>query len=268
MRILLSILLIWLTTTSALAFDNQHTTFDRLLKKHVHWDAAGVASKVDYAGFQQDWAAFEPYLDELSAVGLREFNSWSKPARLAFLINAYNAYTIQLILTSYPEISSIKDLGSLFSSPWSKQYFTLLGAKRSLDNIEHDMIRVPGVYDDPRIHFAVVCASIGCPGLRNEAFTGQRLEQQLEGSTKRFLSDSSRNRYNPQSNRLEISRIFDWYGDDFAGGFRDHESVGAFLGDYAEQLSPVAADQQRIKAGGLEITFLNYDWSLNSIQNK
>lgn len=263
MKRLLSILLLWLTATSALAFDSEHRNFDALLKKHVSWNAAGTASRVDYAGFQQDWPQLQNYLGELSAVSMREFDSWSKPTRLAFLINAYNAYTIQLILSGYPDIGSIKELGSLFSSPWSKRFFTLLGERRSLDDIEHEMIRVPGAYDDPRIHFAVVCASIGCPALRDEAFIGPRLEQQLEDSARRFLADRSRNRYNPERDRLEVSSIFDWYGDDFAGGFRDHESVAAFLGDYAEQLSADPEIRQRLRAAGIKIDFLVYDWRLN-----
>lgn len=264
MKILLSILLVWLTATSAPAFDTSHSTFDQLLGKHVSWNSEGTATRVDYAGFQQDWPRLKGYLDTLSAVSRREFDSWSKPTRLAFLINAYNAFTIQLILSGYPEITSIKDLGSLFSSPWSRAFFTLLGERRSLDNIEHGMIRVPGAYDDPRIHFAVVCASIGCPALRDEAFTGARLEQQLEDSTRRFLSDKSRNRYNPRQMELEVSRLFDWYADDFAGGFRGHESVAAFLAGYADLLSPEPEIQARIKQAKVPISFLPYDWHLNS----
>lgn len=256
-------MLIWLTTTSALAFDNQHTTFDTLLKNHVTWDSAGVASRVDYAGFQQDWPQFKTYLAELSAVNQREFDSWSKPTRLAFLLNVYNAFTIQLILGSYPDLSSIKDLGSIFSSPWNKPFFSLFGKRISLDNLEHDIIRVPGAYDDPRIHSAVVCASIGCPGLRDEAFVGSRLDQQLEDSLRRFLSDHSRNRYNPQNKTLEVSKIFDWYSDDFSSGFRGHESVAAFLGDYADLLAQTAEDREIVKSGKAKVTFLEYDWNLN-----
>jgi hypothetical protein len=263
MKLLLSLLLIWLTTTSALAFDRQHTAFDTLLKKHVYWDSAGVASKVDYAGFQQDWPQLKTYLDELSAVKRVEFDRWSKPTRLAFLIIAYNAFTIQLILSGYPDIASIKDLGSLFSSPWSKKFFVLFGKRRSLDNIEHDMIRVPGAYDDPRIHFSVVCASIGCPGLRNEAFTGSRLDQQLEDSLHRFLADHSRNRYDPQQKSLYVSKLFDWYADDFAGGFRGHESVLSFLRDYADILAANPTEREEILNEKVGVDFLNYDWNLN-----
>lgn len=263
MKLLLSLLLIWLTTTSALAFDNQHAAFNSLLQKHASWDAAGVASKVDYAGFQQDALLLKSYLDELTAVSQREFDSWSKPTRLAFLINAYNAFTIQLILSGYPDIDSIKDFGSFFSSPWSKKFFSLLGERRSLDNIEHDMIRVPGAYDDPRIHSSVVCASIGCPGIRDEAFTAGRLEQQLEDSLRRFLSDRSRNRYNPENGVLEVSKIFNWYGDDFTGGFRGHNSLTSFFTDYSDLLASDPSDRAKILGQRVKIDFLDYDWALN-----
>lgn len=252
-----------LTATSALAFDDQHSVFDKLLKKHVKWDTQGVASKVNYAGFQQDSVQLRAYLEGVSAVNLAEFNGWEKAARLAFLINAYNAFTIQFILSDYPDITSIKDLGSIFSSPWSKALFPLFGKKRSLDHIEHKIIRAPGAYDDPRIHSALVCASIGCPGIRNEAFTGSQLEQQLEDSLRRFLSDRSRNRYNAQNETLEVSKIFDWYGDDFTKGFRGHESLKAFLGDYSDLLADLPADQNKIAEHKVKVEFLDYDWQLN-----
>jgi hypothetical protein len=263
MKLLPSILLTLLTTTGALAFDHQHASFDSLLKKHVRWNAAGVASQVDYAGFQRDRPQLDNYLAKLSGVDRREFDNWSKPTRLAFLINAYNAFTIQLLLTAYPDLASIKDLGSFFSSPWSKKFFNLLGKQQSLDNIEHDIIRAPGAYDDPRIHVAVVCASIGCPALRDEAFTAERLEEQLEDSLQRFLSDRSRNRYNPQSGKLEVSKIFDWYGDDFAQGFRGHKSLAAFLADYSHLLADSPEDRAEIARQKVEIDFLDYDWKLN-----
>jgi hypothetical protein len=100
-----------------------------------------------------------------------------------------------LILTKYPELESIKDLGSVFSSPWKKKFFSLLGQERSLDDIEHGMIRAPGAFDDPRIHAGVVCASIGCPMLRPEAFTPEKLDAQLDDGMKRFLADGTRNRH-------------------------------------------------------------------------
>lgn len=250
----------------AFAFDHNHARWDSLLNKHVHWDEKGVASSVDYAALKQRHSELKQYLAELSAVPQTEYRDWSKPQQLSFLINAYNAFTVELILTAYPDLESIKDLGSFFSSPWKQKFFSLLGEKRHLDGIEHDLIRQPGVFDEPRIHSAVVCASIGCPGIRNEAFVAEKLDAQLEDSLCRFLSDRRRNRYNVKTDRLEISKIFDWYGDDFVG-YRNYHAVAAFLGDYAELLTDDKQHQLRIKAGDTPLDYLDYDWRLNDYLN-
>ena len=148
--------------------------------------AGGNASQFQYKGLLLDRPALKAYLDGLSAVPRPEFEAWSRPRRLAFLINAYNAYTVELILTRYPDLKSIKDLGSLVQNPWKKKFFQLLGQPTSLDGIEQDMLRQRGVYDDPRIHFAVNCASIGCPMLREEAYVPERLDAQLAEQEKRL----------------------------------------------------------------------------------
>ena len=133
----------------------------------------------------------------------------------------------------------------------------------SLDGIEHDMLRARGRYDDPRVHFAVNCASVGCPMLREEAFVAERLDAQLDGQTQRFLADRSRNRWNPSTGKLEVSRIFDWYGDDFKLGHRGIASLPAFLARYADRLADSAADRERIASLNAPISFLDYDWRLN-----
>lgn len=248
--------------SAAAAFDHQHSAWDKLLKQHVIWTDNGTASQVKYTGFQQDAQALQAYLTTLSNVEQAEFDRWSKAQQLAFLINAYNAFTIQLILTQYP-VKSIKDLGSLVQSPWKKRFFTLLGQERHLDDIEHGMIRKKGVYAEPRIHVALVCASIGCPALRSEAFTAQRLEAQLEDSLRRFLADKSRNRYNPDTGSLEVSKIFDWYKEDFTSGYRGFDSLAGVFAKYAELLADTPEGQQRIRAGNPRITYLDYDWKLN-----
>ncbi|MEX0960451.1 MAG: DUF547 domain-containing protein [Burkholderiales bacterium] len=242
------------------AFDHSHAQWDALTKKHVVWLPGGHASQVDYAGFAQDRGRLEAYLDSLSAVPKTEYDDWSKPQQLAFLINAYNAFTVELILTGYPGLKSIRDLGSLFRSPWKRRFFTLLGAERHLDDVEHGMIREPGVFDEPRIHMAVNCASIGCPALHTDAFFADRLDSQLEDSTVRFLSDRSRNRYDASSRTLYVSKIFDWYGEDFA---KQAGSVAAWLAKYANALADDPSAKQAIRAGNVRIRFLDYDWGLN-----
>lgn len=246
---------------SALAFacgaQAMHEQWDALLHKHIKAVNQGASTAVDYRGFSEDKSELNHYLASLSAVTEAEYQAWSKDKQLAFLINSYNAFTVSLILTQYPDLKSIKDLGSLFSSPWSKDFVTLLGEKRSLDDIEHGLIREPGVFDEPRIHFAVNCASIGCPALRAEAYQEQRLSAQLEAQTQAFLSDSSRNYV--AGNTLNLSSIFKWYGQDFE---TKSGSLQAFLADYAE---PLGAQVTTLKAQEYTVRFLDYDWRLNSV---
>jgi hypothetical protein len=245
------------------AFDHQHAAWTALLKKHVVMLRGGQASQVRYGAFAADRAALKAYLDALSAVPRATFDGWSKAERMAFLINAYNAFTVELILTKFPDLKSIKDLGSVFSSPWKPKWIELLGTKVSLDDIEHEMLRRRGAYDDPRVHFGVNCASIGCPALREEAITAARLDAQLDEQALRFMSDRSRNRFNAERGRAEVSKIFDWFGEDFRLGHRGIASLPAFLARYADQLADAPADRERLKSGKLDVAFLDYDWKLN-----
>lgn len=255
--------LIAATSFAQAPFDQSHKAFDDLLKKHVTLISNGNASQLSYAGVARDRAALKSYLDAVSAVPEATYKSWNKNQQLAFLINAYNAYTIELILTKYPNLKSIRDLGGTFSKPWGLKFFKLFGKETTLDNIEHDMIRTEGVFNDPRIHVAVVCASIGCPMLRNEVFTADKLDAQLEDGMQRFLSDKSRNRYNAETKKLEVSKIFDWYKKDFTKGYKGYASLEATLGKYADRLSSDPAAQAEIKAGKFAISHLDYDWNLN-----
>ena len=244
-------------------FDHKQAAWTALLRKHVRLVRGGQTTQVDYAGFKADRAALKAYLDSLSAVTPTIFGGWTQAERQAFLINAYNAFTVELILTRYPDLKSIKDLGSLLSSPWKPKWIPLLGNKVSLDDIEHVMLRKRGDYDDPRVHFAVNCASIGCPALREEAFVAARLDAQMDEQTLRFMSDRTRNRYNAQRGRLELSKIFDWYGEDFRLGHRGIGSLPAFAARYADQLAEAPADRERIRAVQADIVFADYDWALN-----
>ncbi len=261
-RILLAIVML-ATSTVALALDHSHKAWDDLLKKHVRHAETGSASKVAYAGLARDRAQLKAILAEYSAVGKAEFDAWTKPQQQAFLINAYNAYTVEKILTRYPDIKSIREFGSVFGNPWKDKFFTLLGQPSYLDQIEHEILRREGVYDEPRVHVAVVCASIGCPMLRNEAFTPERLETQLEDGMKRFLSDRSRNRFNAQAGKLEVSKIFDWYGRDFEKGHKGYTSLKATFAKYADQLADQPEDRAAVRSQKAEVAFLDYDWALN-----
>jgi hypothetical protein len=245
------------------SLDNTTAAWDKMLKKHVSWNGAGVASSVAYKGFQADRAELKKVLDGFSALTKADYDKLKKEDKLAFLINAYNAYTVEIILTKYPDLKSIRDIGNFAKKTWSIKFFNLLGEERNLDNVEHDMIRAPGAFDDPRIHMAVVCASIGCPALRPEAFVGTTLDATLEDSVKRFLKDKTRNRFNATSGKLEVSKIFDWYKGDFDKGLKGITSREQFFGKYADLLAADAAGQQILKEGKASISFLEYDWSLN-----
>lgn len=258
----LTLALLW-TPLSHAAFDQSHTAWDALLKQYVVLSPSGVSSRVRYSGMQAEHVRFSSYLDALAAVPPQEYQRWSRPQQLAFLINAYNAFTVELILTRYPDVGSIKDLGGLLQSPWKKKFFRLLGETRSLDDVEHELIRAPGVFDDPRIHFAVVCASIGCPMLRNEAFTSDRLESQLDDAQRRFLSDRDRNRYEAGGGTLKVSKIFDWYRKDFELGHKGFDSLKSVFARYADRLAETDDARARIRAGDYRLDFLPYDWALN-----
>jgi hypothetical protein len=231
----------------------------------------GKASRVRYAGFARDRVQLNAYLDSLSNLTADEFNGWSKPQRMAFLINAYNAFTVELILSRYPDLKSIRDLASLpFTSPWKKKFFRFLGGEYYLDGIEHEMLRKRGAYDEPRVHYALNCASVGCPMLREEAYVAERLDAQLNEQAVRFLSDRSRNRYNARKGELEVSKIFDWFKEDWTSGYRGFDGKQApirsreqYFGRYAALLGETPEQQALIEAGKVPIGFLEYDWALN-----
>ena len=261
---LLGATLSFVPSARAQSFDHSHAAWTALLKKHVVLLDGGKASQMRYAGMAADRAALKAYLAQLSAVGTQTYEAFSKPQQQAFLINAYNAFTVELILTKYPKLESIKDLGGLLTKPWSVKFVPLLNSTLTLDNVEHDKLRERGRFDDPRVHFAVNCASIGCPMLREEAFVAERLDEQLDEQAQRFLSDRSRNRL--RDGKLEVSKIFDWYGGDFKLGHRGITSLPAFLARYATQLADAPADRERIKAQALPVSFIDYDWALNDVR--
>ncbi len=244
-------------------FDHRHSAWDQLLRRHVVVAADGTSSTLRYRALMAERQELRAYLDSLSAVTASTYAGWTRAQQLAFLINAYNAFTVELVLTRYPDLKSIKDLGSLLQSPWEKSFFRLLGQERSLDEVEHGLIRAPGVFDDPRIHVAVVCASIGCPMLRNEAYVAERLDAQLDDALRRFLSDRTRNRYDAATGTLAVSKIFDWYRKDFEQGHRGITSLQAHFARHAGELAQTPQAQADVQAGRYRLSSLDYDWALN-----
>jgi hypothetical protein len=259
---------LFVSAAHAQGFDHSHAAFTALLKKHVVVIDGGKISQVKYTEFGKDRAALKAYLDSLSAVSPTDFNAWTKAQRMAFLINAYNGFTLELMLQN-PGVKSIKDIGGTFDNRWKRKFFKLLGEDSYLDKIEHETLRKKGAYDEPRVHFAVNCASIGCPALREEAFTADKLDKQLEEQAVRFLSDRTRNRY--KDGKLEVSMIFKWFKEDWESGYKGFDGKTApiksreeYFARYAKQLADSPADQQKIAEGKVAISHLDYDWAINA----
>ena len=236
-------------------FDHTYGSWTEILTSFVVMK--GPASQVKYQELKKTDKILTTFLASLSAVSKSEFDSWSEKQRLAFLINAYNAFTIRHILNNYP-VTSIRKIGGFFTNPWKVKFFKLFGKERHLDWIEHETIRKQ--FAEPRIHFALNCASVGCPSLRQEAYIAEKLEEQLEEQTKIFLRDTTRNRIGPDKKKIFVSKIFDttpWFAQDFV---KKSGSVGAFVAPYMTDDPQL---RKQIKSGALEVEFLKYDWSLN-----
>ena len=241
-----------------------HESWNELLKKHVVVLADGQATQVNYEAMLEDRIAITQYLEELASISRGEFDAWSIPEQLAFLINAYNAWTVELILSEYSGLRSIRQIGLLPFSAWRRKIVRLFDEQHSLDEIEHGMIRGWGIYNEPRIHFAVNCAAIGCPALRAEAYLGNSLDQQLEENTKLFLSDRTRNYF--LNGQLYVSSIFDWYEEDFEQGWCGINSVSEFLLNYVTELGLDLEEISFLEQERIQIRHLRYDWGLNKVQ--
>ncbi|MDF1591494.1 MAG: DUF547 domain-containing protein [Desulfobacterales bacterium] len=218
-----------------------HSIYAGLLEKYVK---NGV---VDYNGFKHDETRLDQYLNLLEETDTKNL---SQGEQFAFYINAYNAWTIKLILTGYPGVKSIKDLGSIFKSPWKKQIARIDGEVVTLDHIEHDILRPR--FKDPRVHFAINCAAKSCPPLRPEPYRADILDRQLDEMARAFIND-------PRSNRLEgqtlyVSSIFKWFSEDF-----NDDVVGLFL-KYAQGDLKNRLEDSKSK---FKVAYLDYDWSLN-----
>ncbi|APG60546.1 DUF547 domain-containing protein [Christiangramia salexigens] len=212
-----------------------HSLWDELLQKHVKSNGL-----VDYKGFKKDRAKLDRYLEMLSSQ--KPTDQWSSSELLAYYINLYNAYTVDLILKNYP-LKSIKDI----NGPWTKEFVKVGNKKLSLGAIENSILRK---MNEPRIHFAINCASISCPKLMNEAFTADKIEQQLEKATREFVN-SDKNDISVTSAKL--SSIFDWYKGDFTEN-------GMTLINYVNQYAKTKINK------GAEISYKNYDWNLNEVK--
>lgn len=238
-----SIILLSILSTDAAEFDHGHEAFSAILREHVH------GASFDYGALKKNSSPLEHYLGSLGAVGKKEFDGWTETQQIAFLINLYNAATLKLVIDHYP-VKSIKDIGGLFSTPWKQDVVSLFGEKTTLDHVEHGLLRKD--YREPRVHFAVNCASVGCPNLRAEAFRAEVLDRQLDEQARTFLADSSRNRV--EGGVLYLSPIFDWFSEDFTRSGSVADYVAPFLPE---------ADRKVVASGNPKVKFTDYDWSLN-----
>ncbi len=227
-----------------------HASFDALLRAHV------VGGAVNYDAFKAD-PKFAAYLASLDRV---QPGKLSESERLAFWINVYNAYTIQLIVAK-DERESIRNVNKSFGllklkGPWSDPIVKAAGRTLTLDQVEHEIIRKE--FNEPRIHFALVCAAIGCPPLRSEAYTSAKLESQLEEQGRIFIRQSpTKNRVDVASRTVYVSLVFTWYKDDFGGSDKR-------LGQYLANWYPVGAERTMLESGDFKVVRTDYDWTLNS----
>ncbi len=216
--------------TKVTPFD--HNTFNKILKQNV-----SEAGNVNYDAIKKNWSSLRSYLQSLGEN--MPDDDWSENEKLAYWMNAYNAMTIDLILRHQP-LESIKDI----KNPWEQRFWKLGDKYYNLDEIEHQILRK---MNDPRIHFGINCASFSCPPLLNEAFTAGKVDNQLETLAVKFINDPKRNKIGPD--RVEISKIFDWFAKDF----KQRGSVIDFLNNYAT--TQISADAK--------VRYMDYDWTLN-----
>ncbi len=220
-----------------------HTGFDELLQQYV--DDKGL---VNYKGLKSDRPKLKSYLSILESNAPQK--SWTRDQKLAYWINAYNAYTLDLILEHYP-VESIKDIGSTIKIPfvstaWDIKFINIGGKEYDLNNIEHGIIRKD--FDEPRIHFALVCAAVSCPKLQNRAYVPERLDDQLTKAAKDFLGNPAKNNFE-SANKATLSKLFNWYG----GDFKKNGTLVEYINKYSETKLSKNAD----------IDWMDYNWQLN-----
>lgn len=239
--------------------------YTALLERHV--DEHGL---VDYAGLKADRAGLDAFMQSLAALDPAEYASWTDDERLAFWINAYNAYILTLIIDHYPlqaalgrdryPASSIQQI----NNPWSRKRYTVMRESRSPDAIEHDIIRKE--FAEPRIHMALVCAAMSCPPLRREPYRGATLGAQLDDQCRRFFADLRNLQVDREKGEVFASRILDWFAEDFApGAIEEHGQVPARRMAVAAAAGPYVDEPTRqfLARPDFKLDYFEYDWLLN-----
>lgn len=228
---------------------------------------------VDYRGLQSNRATLDRFVASMARLDPKVYEAWNEKKKIAFWINAYNSLTLRVIIDHYPIkkggfLSGIRfPKNSIRQIPgvWDKIEHTVMGRQMTLDVIEHETLRKQ--FNEPRIHMALVCAAMGCPSLRNEPYTGERLDAQLEDQSRRFLRNPAKFRIDRGSNAVRLSSIFKWFGGDFGKKYqtKEFQQANASVRPVLEFVSRHASDQdaQYLKKQQYRIEYLNYDWTLN-----
>ncbi|OGI49894.1 MAG: hypothetical protein A3E57_02180 [Candidatus Muproteobacteria bacterium RIFCSPHIGHO2_12_FULL_60_33] len=254
---------------SAAPFDHQHTLLDQVLQKHVE------NGLVDYRALQADQETLNRYLQTLAGVDPKAYDDWTRQQKLAFWINAYNAHILRVILDHYPVTRSIfadplcrypdNSIRQIFGV-WGWRWWPALGDKYTFDHMEHVILRQELI--EPRIHFVLVCASIGCPLLESRAFDAEHLESRLDQAAVNYLYRDRKVQIDKAGNAVRLPQIFNW----FAGDFTPDPQTAVFFEHYPrEAIGPLtwvyryanAADREFLRQGKFELTYLEYDWALN-----
>jgi hypothetical protein len=245
-----------------------YTAYAAALQHYVDDDGL-----VNYKGLKAKSTDLDAFTTSLSALEPTVYDHWSDQDKIAFWLNVYNAFTLQAIMTHYPIQPSL--LASLrfpknsirqIPGVWTELRFAVIGRQMTLDEIEHETLRKQ--FNEPRIHMALVCAAMGCPPLRNEPYTGDKLEAQLVDQTRRTLGHPLKFRIDRKAGQVYLSSIFKWFGDDFVktygtnGKFAGHsdteKAVLHFISQHLED-----NDQSYLMSGQYGLRYLDYDWSLN-----
>jgi hypothetical protein len=266
---------LWLagcTETSPLPsapFDHRHSLFDQVLQKYVE------NGLVDYDALHNNQDALDRYLQSLTDVTPKDYEGWTRQQKLAFWINAYNAYTLRTIVDHYPVTRSIfadplrrypADSIRQIPGVWGWRWWPVLSGKYTLDHMEHVILRKE--LKEPRIHFVLVCASKGCPLLENRAFDAEHLEQRLDQAAVHYLYRDRKVQIDRANKIVRLPQIFDWFAEDFAPDAETaawfehypHEAIGPLVWVYRYANTE---DKDFLRRGDFELTYLEYDWALN-----
>jgi ribosomal protein S18 len=230
--------------------------YAEVLKEYVN-----SSGRVDYKRLKNNRQKLDKFNAIIGSVAPANYESWTDEDKIAFLINAYNSLTLEAIIDNYPT-ESIRDI----SGVWDRRKFKVVGREMTLDAIEHEILRKE--FNEPRIHMALVCASIGCPKLNTEPFTGENLNTQLDEQTKAFLAIPDNFRIDRSSKQVYVSSIFKWFGEDFEKSYGQKENIvnlngkeTAFINFISQYLMPT--EKEYLLRGGYGVSYLDYDWSLN-----